>query len=534
MDVKKITEPLYKIYNFVVREFAYTQQVEMSGQYLPFGPDDMFPNKLAALVQGSPTATACLSTMVDFVTGEGFNKGIGLENLVINNQGLKLFRYHSIQSDSLVHNWGVASIVKYNQAGEITQIFDIPFAYCRLGKPDDRGIISKILYNPYFGTGLYNKAQTIEYDVYNPTAATVQMGLDKKWKGQINWLGIKDQKHPFYPIPDYYSASHWMNVEKNAAVYFDTNLENGFLQSMVLKMVGDPNDVSGKKDGNDEDITKGKLLDEMLTKDFSGPKRAHKIMTLWGNNKEEWPELAAFPTNANSDLYRVQDEQATRKISIATKVPAILANVNDANNFGGEQIRPAVKLMQQRAKRPQDLLIDYYSDMLKRFINPVTVPIKIVPYNPFPELESIDPQVWGVMTLEEQRKWTQDHTEIELTITTPQTPAAPVENRFVNLHFDSYPAGAKANAKRAVDWEEKMQTFCQPKKGRMLTDAILNGIPLGPKEIKRLSRYLSKNTIHKDKPYGESCEAVMYDAWGGSEMMVWANEKVKELNGKAD
>jgi len=142
--------------------------------------------------------------------------------------------------------------------------------------------------------------------------------------------------------------------------------------------------------------------------------------------------------------------------------------------------------------------------------------------------------VWGVMTLEEQRKWTQDHTEIELTLTTPQTPAAPVENRFVNLHFDSYPAGAKANAKRAVDWEEKMQTFCQPKKGRMLTDAILNGIPLGPKEIKRLSRYLSKNTIHKDKPYGESCEAVMYDAWGGSEMMVWANEKVKELNGKAD
>jgi hypothetical protein len=27
---------------------------------------------------------------------------------------------------------------------------------------------------------------------------------------------------------------------------------------------------------------------------------------------------------------------------------------------------------------------------------------------------------------------------------------------------------------------------------------------------------------------------VLYDAWGGSEMMIWANEKVKELNGKAD
>ncbi len=532
MDVKSLTEPLYKIYNFVIREFAYTQQVDLAGQYLPFGPADNFPNHLADLVQGSPTATACLSTMTDFVTGEGFNKGIGLEELVINSQGLKFFRYHSIQSDQLVHNWGIASIVKYNGAGQITQIFDVPFGYCRLGRPDSKGIISKILYNPYFGTGLYKAGDTVEYDVYNPSAATVQ-GSKAGWKGQINWLGIKDRKHPFYPMPDYYSAQHWMNVEKNAATYFDTNLENGFLQSMVLKMVGDPNDISGIKDGNGDDIPKGRVLDTMMSKDFSGPKKAHKIMTFWGNSKEEWPELAAFPTSANADMYRVQDEQATRKISIATKVPAILANVNDANNFGGEQIRPAVKLMQQRAKRPQDLLIDYYTDMLKRFINPVTVPIKIVPYNPFPELEAIDPQVWETLTAEERRKWVEDHTEIEL-IKTVTAPATAPENRFTNLHFDSYPKGARANAKRAVEWEEKMQTFCQPKKGRMLTDQILNGIPLGPKEIKRLSRYLSKNTIHKDKPYSESCEAVMYDAWGGSDMMIWANEKVKELNGKAD
>jgi hypothetical protein len=62
----------------------------------------------------------------------------------------------------------------------------------------------------------------------------------------------------------------------------------------------------------------------------------------------------------------------------------------------------------------------------------------------------------------------------------------------------------------------------------------LKGMPLGPKEIKRLSRYLSKETIHKDKPYDKSCESLLYDAWGGSEMMVWANDKVKELNGQAD
>ena len=67
-----------------------------------------------------------------------------------------------------------------------------------------------------------------------------------------------------------------------------------------------------------------------------------------------------------------------------------------------------------------------------------------------------------------------------------------------------------------------------------MSQAILNGSPLGPKEIKRLSRYLSDKTVYKNNPYDDSCESVLYDAWGGSEMMVWANEKVKELNGKTD
>ena len=238
--LKAATQPFVKIYNFVQREFAYTAQVDLQGQYMPFGTADTFPNKLSELVEGSPTATACLSTMTDFITGEGFNEGEDLENLVLNNRGLKFFRYHNIQADNLSHNWGVASLVKYNQAGRITEIYDLPFGNCRLGRPDDKGIISKIHYNPYFGTALYRAKDTEIYDAYNPAKAVVQIAGDLKFKGQINWMGIRDNKHPFYPIPDYYSAKPWMNVEKNAGIYFDENLENGFLTPAVIKLFGDP------------------------------------------------------------------------------------------------------------------------------------------------------------------------------------------------------------------------------------------------------------------------------------------------------
>jgi hypothetical protein len=541
MKVKEaISQSFVKVYNFIQREFAYSGQIDLSGKYIPFGVTDNFPQQLNDMVMNSPTATSCLSTTADFIAGEGFNLGEDIETIKINSQGLTFHQFHIVQSASLAHHWGIATIVKYNKAGQKTQLFDIPFGYCRLGQPDDKGIISKIHYNPYFGTALYRSQDTEVYDVYNPDAAPVQ-AANSKWKGQIYWMGIRDNKDPFYPVPDHYSAAPWMRVEKNAAVYFDENLENGFLTPTILKLYGDPNDPSGLKDAEGNDIPKGVAFDKEMTKNFAGAKRVGQIMTFWASNKEEFPSTEAFPSNANAEMHRVTDEHAIKKITIATKVPSILANISEGVSLGGDgnTIRAAVKLMQQRVKRPQQILLDYYQNLLTNFVGYiVTEPLSIVPYNPFPEMESVDPQIWEVLKPEEKRQWVKDHTEIELIEETapaePAEPVQPVENRIVNLHFNSYPSKAKENIKRALEWQDKFNIGCIKPKGRELSEYILKGMPLGPKEIKRLSRYLSKETIHKDKPYDKSCESLLYDAWGGSEMMVWANDKVKELNGQAD
>lgn len=531
--VQNVKQSFVKVYNLVQREFAYTTQVDNAGKHIPYFHNDNFPVELSNLVQGSPTATSCLSTLTDFIAGEGFNEGSELENLVINKQGLKFFQFHAICSSSLAHDWGVACIVRYNRVGGITEIIDIPFGYCRLGVPDSNGVISKIKYNPYFGTSLYKHKDTVEYDTFNPQAAITQAS-EKNWKGQIYWYGIKTKNSPFYPVPDYYTAKHWMNVEKNAGQYFDENLENGFLQSTIIKLRGNPNDPSGLKDDNGDDIPKGKAFDDEMSGNFQGVERVAKILAFWGDSEEEFPTLEPFPSSGNPDMFRVQDEHATKKITIATKVPAILANISEGVSLGGDgnTIRAAVKLMQQRVKRPQAFLIDFYQTLLKNLANPYTEDITIVAYHPFPELETVDPQIWTELTAEEKRTWIKDHTEIEIQDeVTPTTEPAPVQNRIVALHFNSYPEAAKKNVKRALEWQQKFNANCLKKSGMAVSQAILDGVPLGPKEIKRLSRYLSKQILFKDKPFSESCEALAFYAWGGSEMMQWANEKVKELNG---
>lgn len=533
---ESIPQAFIKVYNFIQREFAYLSQIDLSSKHIPFGPSDSFPQQLADLIKGSPTATSCLSTMADFITGEGFNLGEDLENLIINPNGMKFFRYHSIQSASLSENWGVATLVKYNRVGGITEMHDLPFGYCRLGQPDDNGVISKIHYNPYFGTTLYKRQDTVVYDVFNPKAAITQAGKDPKWRGQIHWLGIRDNKDPFYPWPDYYSASKWMRIEKNAATYFDENLENGFLTPAIMKMRGNPNDPSGKKDSNDNDISKGELFDTELTKNFAGARRVGQLWAFWADNEDEFPKVEPFPTNQNAEMHRVTDEHAIKKITIATKVVGILANISEGVSLGGDgnTIRAAVKLMQQRVKRQQALLIDYYTSMLSIFVGvDLSEPLTIVPYNPFPEMEAVDPQVWEVLTPEEKRKWVNDHTEIELIEAQPAvtTTPAPAENKIIALHFNTYPKKAQENVKRALEWQEKFNKSCLKPSGRKVSEAILNGVPLSMKEIKRLSRYLSRQTVYASRPYDDSCDAVLYDAWGGSEMMVWANDKVKEIDG---
>ena len=536
MDIR---QAFVKVINFVQREFAYSSQIDLAGKYMPYGPANAFPNKLADLIDGSPTATSCISTISDFVIGEGFNQGKDLENLIVNPQGLTFFQYHSVMANSMANYWGMAAIIKYTKNGRVAAIYPVPFGYCRLGKPDDSGVISKIHYNPYFGTGEYRLQDTEVYDTFNPSIAISQFAGNPEWKGQLFWFGIRDRKHPFYPVPDFFSASRWMNVEKNAAIYFDENLENGFLQDVIMKMIGDPNDPSGLKDSGGNDIPKGKAFGSEMTKGFgAGAKTRHRIMAFWGSNKEEWPELMPFPTAGNSELFRVQDDQATKKITIAMKVPGILANISEGVSLGGDgnTLRAATKVMQQRVKPVQNILTDHYNALLKLMGNASTV--EIVPYNAFPELENVDPQIWAELTPEERRKWINDHTEIQITAgeaaATPTEPLPVQNNAPQAMLFNSYPKAARENVKRALDWQDKFEAKCVKAFAVKMGQKLIDGAPLSQGEIRRIANYLSKATLHKDKPFAESCDAVQYYAWGGSEMMMWANEKIRELSGKAD
>lgn len=102
------------------------------------------------------------------------------------------------------------------------------------------------------------------------------------------------------------------------------------------------------------------------------------------------------------------------------------------------------------------------------------------------------------------------------------------------MFFNSYPKTARDNVKLALEYQQKFNSNCIKGIGVKLGEKILAGTPLSQGEIRRIANFLNKNTLDKAKPFDESCNALQYYGWGGSEMMVWANEKIRELSGKAD
>lgn len=507
-------------------------------KYLPYGYSDNFPLQWADTIQSSPSASSCLSTIQDFLEGFGFSN-TDLEKKQVNAKGETLFQIHQKTVDSFSEFEGFYWLVKYNALGQITEWEVLPFENCRLGKPDDNGYIGHIFYNPFFGTTEYrmeDKKQTKVYNVFNPKAVKDQILEQKdKFKGQIFYYGTTTATSPYYPKPEAHVAWRWMKIESGISDYHEDNINNGFLQPLMLAMIGNPDAPSTNPEytSSDKPMTVAEEFDEVIAQNFMGAKRVGNLWVNWFASKEEVPQVIAMPSNNNGDLFVTLDNQATKKITIAWKVPAILANIHEGVSLGGDgnTLRVAVKLMQHRVVKKQRILTDNYKIILRNLVNPITEDIVIVPYNPYPELEVIDDKIWNEMSREERRKWIQDNTEIELDEATEIIEQPTVtENRFNNAIPIGFPENVRKQVKRTLDYIEKMGIRCSSKGGLEVAKQILDNKSMGLKQLKRIHSYLKKNVQYSDSEFSNGCAVIEYNVWGGKDMLNFLDSKLNDIN----
>lgn len=528
--------------NVIQRQPAQIQQIDQTGNYLPYGINDAFPLKLYKSIQDSVTASACLNSVSKFIRGSALTD-TDLMNRVVNSYGETFWEVHTKVSNSYSCFRGFALCVKYNALGEITEFYQVPFQYFRLARPDDNGQISKVVYNPFFGTNEDQTKDNKTYDLFNPKKDVVlsQIARDKsKYKGQILYYGETTPLSPFYPMPIFASAMPWMDIEHAISVFHKENLDNGFFQSVLLRIIGDPTAESTHPDDMPWDEatqtkksirTMGERFNLEMQK-FSGAERVGNIMVQWAQNKDEFPSVEAFPTNGNQELFTALSTEAIDKIALGFNIPSILANVQRGGTLGGDGnlLRVAVKLMQARVVDDQRIIAQQYAKILFNLSdNPTSTPVTFVNYDPYPELGQVDNNIWQALTLEERRLWIKENTNYKILNTS--APAPQPENKILavkNAIYTTYPEQAKKNAKTALQYRESKKD-CMKKMGWERAEMIANGNPLPYKEIKRIYSFLIKNNWAKDKMMNESCEALQFAGWGGKAMMDWAGQIIKDV-----
>lgn len=533
-----------KIYSLWRQPTAKTNLAEQT--YLPyFDYYDQFPLKWHQAISESPSGTACVSTIQDFLEGFGFSDP-QLEKKVVNSKGETMFQLHKKTCKDFGEFEGFVWHFMYDGMGKITEWNLLPFENVRLGKPDSYGWISKIYYNPYFGTKDYKtvKQETISYDVYNPTAVKDQIAaLGKKantYRGQVLFVGTTNALSRFYPLPEAHSAIKWMKIESGVSDYHEDNINNGFLQPFMLAMIGNPDEPVNNPDADstEESLTRAEALDNVISEQFMGAKRVGNMWVQWFTNKDEVPIPIAMPSNNTGDLFVTVANQAIKMILTAFKVPGILANIHEGASLGGDgnMLRVAVKLMQQRVIKKQRILTDAYQSILINFQTPYTQEITIAPYNPYPELEVLDDKIWNEMSADERRDWIEKNTEIELfdddisPVTSPVTPNGQPQQRISNAIPVSFPEDIRNSIKKALDFQDKMQLRCVSRGGRQLSEAIMNNQSLGFRSLKRVYNYLKKNGHFENALYSEGCGAVSYHAWGGKKMEKFLENELKRVD----
>jgi hypothetical protein len=113
-----------------------------------------------------------------------------------------------------------------------------------------------------------------------------------------------------------------------------------------------------------------------------------------------------------------------------------------------------------------------------------------------------------------------------------QTPAIERNWRaFSKQSYTDYPESATNNAKKALEWADKNGWgSCGTDVGKQRANQLAKREPISEETIARMAAF-ERHRQNKDVPYSEGCGGLMWDAWGGTSGIEWAQSKLRQIRG---
>jgi capsid portal protein len=319
--------------------------------YIQFGTDNLYPQYLLELYNGSSINNAIIKGVSAMIYGEGLEATDREDSDEHKAQWLRLTSLlgHSqkdilkcLSFDLKLFGMCYVNAIWNKPRTKIVEMYHIPAQYIRSGKTDGYGSVNEYHYSADWSNPRKHKPRTYKaFDEKDRTNASQVLCIKDYSPGSY-----------YYSLPDYQGSTSYIQLDMEIAQFHLSNIKSGMFPSMAVNFA---NGVPTREER--------KTIERQINSKFGGSGNAGKILITFNDGKDTAPEIVPINANDNADSYQFLSTETTRKVLTGHRVtsPLLFGVKGDGSGFGNnaDELSDSFSLFLTTVIKPfQNTLLD--------------------------------------------------------------------------------------------------------------------------------------------------------------------------------
>lgn len=350
------------------------QNLHSQRPYVFFGRDNLFPQRLIALLDNSSTHAAIIDAKIKFIAGGGWIfDGEDAENDTARDvlsevvMGFDNGEYSDRLANDLALFEGYYLNVVWETGGAIAKAQHKDFTMIRSSKMNvETKRIDSWWISPDWAKatkkrnfeGVDKIYKPIEIPTYDPDNITnAGFSEDVADKGQCWQIKSYKPSKIFYAEPMYLGALNWIDIEGKVPNLHISNLDNGMVGSQHIHLFEDLSDPNKRRD-----------VENSINNKFAGTGNAGTIVVTWSTDKDLAPLINDLPNNNTHEMFGMLSARVNEQLVVAHRFPKVLTGLETKTGLGGQAlaIRESLEYLQNTVIAPyQKKITDPLNSILR-------------------------------------------------------------------------------------------------------------------------------------------------------------------------
>lgn len=341
-------------------------RVNHTYNFIEFGDDNLYPQKLLYLYENAPTHAAILKKKTSYLAAPLVNLGNDKLKYVINNHRGLQDLLTAAAMDYSIHNAFCLQIVFYKGRREIADIIYQDVSEVRRGtRPlkdgtnmQEQGVYLSMNWRYYAGEAKYNPKF---YKLFDWKMLTGEDGVEVPDEPVFLYVYKPSPGRDWYPLASYQAGIKSIITEIEAVNFSQKSYENGFNPSGILQIPSELDQLGQAE------------LERKIEDELTGTDNANRVMVVQGTGEDV---VTWTPFNESPDYSGFLDMKKENQDLIVTahELPSgeLIGNSIGTASLGGDanKLAVAAKEYYNRTIKPQRTFIyDTFDKLINKGMN---------------------------------------------------------------------------------------------------------------------------------------------------------------------